>query len=235
MYIEPKMSLLFLANHSGRWISKLSRRSTLCRAATEVSGQRQRLRASTATSTNTTITSQPAVRYSPRQETHGIARMQPAINAQTIVCTALIPLKVAESPSTSSRSWRTSGLTRKLITQTGDKPSPVGLAPFGPHPRHLSGERHGHAAVRLVVRHPAFPRQHHDVLADHGPAPLGMERFNQIVFIESEQQGHLVVSVSQRGHGGSVVHAFPLDFLARQQSRRIPGGFCKEAHEFALS
>src|ERR1700736_442521 len=77
-------------------MSKFARRSTVYRAATEVSGQDHLFRTSTATSKKTIAASQAATRFSPRQEANGIARIHAAKKAQTIVCAAFIALRGAD-------------------------------------------------------------------------------------------------------------------------------------------
>jgi hypothetical protein len=52
-YSAPKSDLLFLASHSGRWMSKFALLSDVYLAATAVSGQLHELRRSTTTSPQT--------------------------------------------------------------------------------------------------------------------------------------------------------------------------------------
>ena len=66
-------------------MSKFARRSSVKRAASGVSGQRQQLSTITRTSTNTMPTNQVAYTYSSRYVITGIAAMQRTKNAHTTV------------------------------------------------------------------------------------------------------------------------------------------------------
>ena len=77
-------------------MSKLSGLSSVNRAASEVSGQRHPFKTSIPTSTKTIAVSHAAAAWLPRQETTGIARMQPAKNAHAIVCATLTATKAVD-------------------------------------------------------------------------------------------------------------------------------------------
>lgn len=76
-------------------MSELSRRSSVQRLDTDVSGQRQPLAANTMTSTATMAANHAAAPCAPRHAANGIATMHATNNAHTTVCVALIAVRTA--------------------------------------------------------------------------------------------------------------------------------------------
>src|SRR5450755_2016485 len=114
-------------------MSKFAPRSAVYRAATAVSGQLHELTRSTPISTQTAAASQAAARKFPSQAAAGIARMQPAKNAQMTVCADLIALSLAATTG-SARSG--SAIARLDLRRSGIGPRclrhavPPDLAPL---------------------------------------------------------------------------------------------------------